>query len=259
MTFITIRAVDTGDSHQDFLVPVEGRFPMSYAYSMGSAAWKKHEEYGVWSLQLTENGGIDEGNLDINELLRVDEYETHGWWMWSAWYVVGLLLLVSKRYMKKTWKFSHYVHALLGYFTLFVTIYWSFKMLEWRFSDSLHYILGTITLFVTIFGALLGSFTAFIMKFYNGDKEWSEVERVERVAKFHRYAGYLTLFIGNITIMTGCVQYFEDVLHGDKRKMLGVASMMSFILLVILFETIYRLRNRLSLGHIKTPQVSVDG
>lgn len=107
--------------------------------------------------------------------------------------------------MKKTWNLSHYLHALLGYFTLFVTIYWSFKVLEWRFSDSLHYILGTFTLFITLFGALSGSFTAFTMRFYNGDKDWTEVERVERVAKLHRYAGYFTLFVGNITIMTGCV------------------------------------------------------
>ena len=35
--------------------------------------------------------------------------------------------------------------------------------------------------------------------------------------------------------------------------------MMSFVFCVILFETIYRLRNKLSLGHLRTPQVTVDG
>ena len=42
MTFVTIRALDTGDSQQDFLVPVEVNFPVSYAYAQGSAAWRKH-------------------------------------------------------------------------------------------------------------------------------------------------------------------------------------------------------------------------
>jgi len=39
--------------------------------------------------------------------------------------------------------------------------------------------------------------------------------------------------------------------------MLGPLSMLSFVLLVIIFETIYRCRNKYSLGHIKT--LEVDG
>ena len=178
--------------------------------------------------------------------------------MWSAWYIVGLLLLVTKRYSKKTWTLSHYLHALLGYFVLIVTIVWSFKVLEWRF-DQPHYILGTITLFVTMLGSLSGMLTIGTMRMYNGDKDWSEKEKIERIAKIHRYFGYFMLFIGNITIMSGCMHYFGEVLAGDNRNMLGVVSMLSFCFLVVLFETIYRFRNKYSLGHIKTPQVKADG
>jgi hypothetical protein len=231
---------------------------MSYSFVSGSAEWRYHDERGVWSMSVLSDGIVVDGVLDLTELLRVDEYEQHGWWMWSAWYIVGLLLLVTKRYAKKTWLLSHYLHALLGYFVLVVTIVWSFKVLQWRF-DELHFVLGTITLFVTIIGALSGSATAGTMKMYNGDKDWAEKERVERIAKIHRYFGYFMLFIGNLTIVSGCTHYFDAVLNGDDRKILGVVSMVSFTFLVILFETIYRLRNKYSLGHIKNPVVKADG
>jgi len=97
--------------------------------------------------------------------------------MWSAWYLVGLLLLVTKRYAKKTWVLSHYLHAILGYFSLIVTLVWGFMVLDWRF-DTPHFVLGTITLFLTIFVSLLGSFTAGIMRFYNRDKDWAEKELI---------------------------------------------------------------------------------
>jgi len=258
MTFVTRRPLDTGDVAQDFLVPLNEELAMIYGHAEGSAAWRIHDEYGVWTLRLSEDGSVVEGALDLTELRRVDEYEQHGWWMWSAWYVVGLLLLVTKRYAKKTWSLSHYLHAILGYFTLLVTIVWASKVIEWRF-DTPHYILGTITLFVTIVGALSGSYTAATMKIYNGDKDWAEKERIERIAKIHRMAGYFMLFIGNLTIMSGCFHYFGDVLKGDKRKILGAVSMISFCFLVILFETIYRLRNKFSLGHLKTPKVTDGG
>ena len=129
ITFITRRALDTGDSGQDFLVPIGKELPMSYGFVSGSAAWRQHDDKGVWTIKVLADGIVVEGDLDITDLLRVDEFEQHGWWMWSAWYIVGLLLLVTKRYAKKTWTLSHYLHAVLGYFILIVTIVWAFKVL----------------------------------------------------------------------------------------------------------------------------------
>lgn len=147
----------------------------------------------------------------------------------------------------------HYLHALLGYFVMIVTIIFASKLLEWKFTDSVHNGLGTITLFVTILGTLTGSITAGVMRFYNGDKPWSEKERVEQIAKIHRWAGYLMLFIGNACCMTGVGHYYGDILNDEKSAPLGVASLLLFIFLVVLFEVIHRLRNKFSLGHIYTP------
>ena len=113
-------------------MPVGQQLPMRFSYVTGSAAWRKEpDEEGVWSLELAENGTVGAGPLELSELLREEAYENHGWWMWSSWYLVGLLLLVTTRYAKKTWTFSLYLHALLGYFTLIVTIVFSLKVTKW--------------------------------------------------------------------------------------------------------------------------------
>jgi len=88
------------------------------------------------------------------------------------------------------------------------------------------------------------------MTFYNGDKAWSAKEKVETVAKIHRIAGYLMLLIGNVTAFTGISAYFGDILGNDNRKVLGPISLATFVFLVALFETIFRLRNRYALGQI---------
>ena len=168
--------------------------------------------------------------------------------MWSAWFVVGLLLLITKRYAKKHWHLMHYLHAILGYFVLIVTIIFALKITKWDPFADVHSALGSITVIITIVGTLTGSFTAGTMRFYNGDKAWTKKERVEVVAKIHRYAGYFMLFLGNVTIMTGTGHYFNDKLNGDDRVVYAPLSLGTFIVLVIIFETIYRIRNNYSKG-----------
>lgn len=118
-------------------------------------------------MRLYPSSKVTNGGLDLTELLRNAEYEEHGWWMWSVWYLVGLLLLM-RRYAKKHWTFVFYMHALLGYFVLVVTIVFALRVIEWDFSD-IHNVLGIVTLFVTIVGGLSGPVTAATMKKYNRD------------------------------------------------------------------------------------------
>ena len=148
----------------------------------------------------------------------------------------------------------HYLHCFLGYFVLIVTIIFSAKLMDWRFTEGLHFALGTICLFFTVLGSLSGTFTAATMRVYNGDKPWSEKERVERIAKIHRWMGYLMLFVGNFTCLTGIGYYFGHIMNEDSRKVLAPVSFATFVFLVILFEAIFRVRNKFSLGHIKTPK-----
>ena len=225
--------------------------PMSWAYKTSSASWSRHDERGVWSLTLTASGA-EAGGLDKRELLRKPEYEEHGLWMWFAWYIGGLILLVSKRYVKKQWKLMHYIHALVGYFVLAVTIIFIVKISKWELGG-LHTIVGYICVIITIPGAITGSMTATLMRFYNGDKDWAEKEKVTYIAKIHRWAGYVMLFLGCFSISSGLGIYYGGMLDDDPLSVLSKLNGITFCILIIIFEVIYRVRNKYSLGQVKTP------
>ena len=222
--------------------------PMSYAYKKGSSTFSQHDVRSVWSLKLESTGSLADGGIDRIELLRDFHYEEHGWWMWGAWFLLGLALLVTKRYAKKFWFPMHFLHAFLGYFTLIVTIVFAFKVAKWEIPATLHEIVGWIVVVVAFFGSLSGMFTAGTMKFYKGDKLWTEKERVERVAKIHRYFGYLMLFVGNIGIFTGIEAYYHGKLESLTRDKWHVQHMLIWILCIVIFESIYRCRNKYSRG-----------
>ena len=99
----------------------------------------------------------------MRELLRSAAHETHGLWMWSAWFIGGLLLLVTKRYLKKYWRFSHWLHALLGYFVLVVTLFFAMSVTRWDPFFTIHTAVGSLAVLVTLFGALTGSLAAGLM------------------------------------------------------------------------------------------------
>lgn len=224
---------------------------MSWAYKTSSPSWSRHDERGVWSLTLTASGA-EAGGLDKRELLRKPEYEEHGLWMWSAWYIGGLILLVSKRYVKKHWELMHYIHAFVGYFVLAITIIFIVKISKWE-PHGLHTIVGYICVIITIPGALTGSVTATLMRVYNGDKDWAEKEKVTYIAKIHRWFGYVMLALGCFSISSGLGNYYGEKLEDDPMKVLAPLNATTFVILIIIFEVIYRVRNKFSLGQVKTP------
>lgn len=253
MTFETRRKLDTGDVN-DYVVKINQENIMCAAFKKGSSSYVHHDKWDLWTFKVTDTGDVNETGIDLTDFLRSDELEMHGWFMWSAWFAVGLLLLFTKRYAKKTWTLNHYLHAILGYFTLVVTIVFALRVTNWAPFESIHNALGSICVIITIFGSLSGTVTAGIMRAYNGDKAWSEQEKVQRVARIHRYAGYVMLFIGNASILTGVGHYFGDRLQGDERRKLGIFSFVVFCILVVYFEAVHRIRNKYSMGHVKTPR-----
>lgn len=58
------------------------------------------------------------------------------------------------------------------------------------------------------------------------------------------------LLFGNVTCMTGIAHYFGDILLDESRAKLGVFSLLMFIFFVILFEAVFRIRNKFSVGHV---------
>ena len=200
-TFTTRRAMDTGNS-KDFVIQPDQDIVMCYAYRTGNGNFIQHKERDIFSIKFSASGAASEGDLDLTSLRRNDFYEAHGLWMWVAWMPVGFLLLVTKRYVKKQWNCMHVLHAILGYFVLIVTMIWGFKILDyfdWTVNRDIHSIAGIASMILCLIVALSGTFTAGLQQFYHSEKAWTPKEKVTKVGKFHRYAGYLMLFLANAT------------------------------------------------------------
>ena len=253
IVFTTRRKLETEDE-LDYNLLTDTTHVLSWSYQENTSSFsRKHNRWGLWDMYIDSSGAVKETGIDLQQFYRNLDTEQHGWWMWSAWFIVGFCMLATKRYAKKTWTLSHYLHAILGYFILAVTLIFAAKMTTFSPFETVHNAMGSLTVIITILGSLSGSATAAIMRAYNGDKEWSEKERVQRVATIHRYFGYTMLFIGNATIMSGVGHYFGDKLKGDERKVLGFFSFSVFIILVIIFESVYRIRNNYSMRWVPTP------
>mmetsp|Transcript_22999 Transcript_22999/g.28541 ORF Transcript_22999/g.28541 Transcript_22999/m.28541 type:complete len:213 (-) Transcript_22999:1631-2269(-) len=163
ITFVTRRKLDTGDDKSDFLVRMGEDIPMSYAFAKDTVKWgEKHDVWDVWTLKITEEGVFD-ANLNVRELYRNTLYEQHGLWMWVTWFFLGLALLVTKRYMKKTWKLSHYLHIMLGYTALIITVIMAIRVANFEPMGTLHNAIGSLAVILTVVGSITGSFAAAIM------------------------------------------------------------------------------------------------
>lgn len=130
MTFETRRKLDTGDE-KDYIVKINEENVMCAAFKRSTAQFVHHDAWELWTFKVTETGDVDNVEIDLTDLLRSDELEMHGWFMWSAWFIAGLMLLISKRYAKKKWNFCHYFHAFLGYYVLVVTIVFALRVTRW--------------------------------------------------------------------------------------------------------------------------------
>lgn len=102
-----------------------------------------------------------------------------------------------------------------------------------------HSILGTIALALSLFVGVTGIATSGMMHFYNGDKPWSERDKVYNVAKVHRYSSYIMLLVGNGVCSGGIATYFSKIGYGIWGTF-GVASSIFFLLLVGLHELCLR-------------------
>ena len=119
--FVTRRPFDTGDRNEDYNFELGQEQPFIFAWNMDdSTMTRKHSWYEKRSLFYDKEGLVSDSKIEISR--RVDGLEKHGIGMFIAWFVVGSLLLFTKRYFKSFYTVMHYVHAILGYLTLLQTI-----------------------------------------------------------------------------------------------------------------------------------------
>ena len=140
----------------------------------------------------------------------------------------------------------HNFHNLIGLFVVVVTIWSSLEVyayVDWRQMTNAHSILGLIAMILTLFVGITGLITACMMQFYDGEKPWSERDKVYNIARVHRYSSYLMLLLGNAVCSGGVATYFSKIGYGIWGTF-GICSSIFFLVMVGLHECLLRRYNR---------------
>ena len=120
--------------------------------------------------------------------------------------------------------------------------------MSWTFgfgwTDDVHSILGTIVIAATFVSVFSGSIVAAVMRYYNGDKEWSPKERAALLGKIHKWSSYFVLFFGNVVILGGTITYCLTYMQELKFLPIGILSFLFFINLVLVSEYVHRKKAR---------------
>lgn len=138
-----------------------------------------------------------------------------------------------------------HLHNILGLIVTFITIYSCFEMYayaKWKPSMGVHSVVGLIALILIIVTGFSGIATSSMMMFYNGDKQWTDRDKVYNVAKFHRYISYLMLIWGNSVVTGGTWTYLKKIGY-DPWGPIALLEITFFGLLWILHEFCLRRYN----------------
>lgn len=85
--------------------------------------------------------------------------------MWGAWGILGMIQVISNRYLKVYWKFNKLIHVISGTAILAITLTMGFlaiKKGDWEIEINWHSIMGIIVM-GCVSAIVLGGFFAAIM------------------------------------------------------------------------------------------------
>lgn len=76
---------------------------------------KRHTGWGEFAILIDTSGSV----MDLAE---TPFYEIHGWLMWASWGILGLIQLISNRYLKVFWMVNRWIHMVSGTAILALTL-----------------------------------------------------------------------------------------------------------------------------------------
>ena len=121
-------------------------------------------------------------------------YAYHGFVMWGAWTLVGLLQLYTNRYWKHFWRWRQTLHSIAGLLSLVLVIIFGLIALskaDWKIAKTKHTIAGFVTLVAAFLLMLGGVFSGWILKVKSN--QWDMLGKIKMKA-VHKYFGILLLF-----------------------------------------------------------------
>jgi hypothetical protein len=112
------------------------------------------------------------------------DYELiHGWVLWACWFILGLIMVLSNRYMKVFWRVHMWIHRISGFLIFGGTIALSALLIKdiGGIEDNVHSIIGIVILGVVIFITLFGIFTRSRMENMKWNTKW-----ILRIKNLHK-------------------------------------------------------------------------
>jgi hypothetical protein len=215
--------------------------PMVFSFKIGNlntdADIVRHQERGYWGIIVRGDGAVVLSN-DV----PFDFFELHGFMMWSAWGVLGLVQLFTNRYLKLGigWKYTMWVHRIAGTLTLLIT--WIFAMLAlrrkgWEVEVGVHQVLGVTILSLVTLIVVFGVINRIMMQ----RLRWRTADLL-KIKKGHRWFGYFMLLLTETAIISGSLKYASY--QGGVVNVPGLVHSFVFLITIILVESIYQKFNK---------------
>lgn len=113
--------------------------------------------------------------------------------------------------------------------------------------------MGNLATLCVLLEVLLGISGFIINKQRCCKRRWSEKEVNMVTLKIHRILGWLLLLFANMCVISGCNHYFRLKLFTDTLMMWPFLSLLVFLIVAAIGETLYRLANRKQKGKIEIP------
>jgi len=150
--------MDTGDEEQDYVVQVDEIIKVCYALNTKTPDFEQNNEWGLFKIRYNRDGTINLSSISTGH----NNFVFHGIVMYFCWFILGFLLLGTKRYFHFNWKLMHLAHIFLGTIVFVVSTFFGLKIIAhfaWNVHPDYHQFMGVGTIIFTIAQSLLGIVT----------------------------------------------------------------------------------------------------
>jgi flagellar biosynthesis protein FliQ len=159
---------------------------MMFAYLTGTSEILNHGgNYGNYQMILFSNGSLSSATTTNH---GTNFFVVHGWLMWTAWGIFGLLQIISNRYLMNLWRFHIWVHIISGIYILVISLvtgFLAFSKTNWQVNNNSHDVIGIIVMSGVCVIVLLG----FLGRWLMNKLRWHtnaalKIKKIHRVSEF---------------------------------------------------------------------------
>ena len=210
---------------------------MIWAFASGCSLCFHKSNRGFWSMMVLSSGMVMAGEIEPTG--GVDFFYIHGWFMWSAWGILGYITLLSNRYLKRYYSFHMWIHGIAASIALGFTFALGFLALKegnWKVDVVPHSVMGLIVMGLSFFLYFGGLSARYAME----TRVWNS-KLLLRFRFMHRLLGWFMLVLGNVTILFGILKYTRFF---GLDNLIGIIYTIAFFLVCLMSEIIFQVISR---------------